>query len=63
MTLPKQSPTIDNVAYKKSVENSLKKIRARQKGANTKVAVGQTRTFTLAEKKKICDHTTIADDI
>ena len=63
LTLPKQSTTIDDVAYKKSVENSLKKIRARQKEANTKVAVGQTRTFTLAEKKKICDHTTIADDI
>ncbi|MCG2759288.1 MAG: hypothetical protein L6263_12770 [Desulfobacteraceae bacterium] len=28
-----------------------------------KVAPGQARTFTLAEKKKICDHTTIADDI
>ena len=28
-----------------------------------KVVPEQTRTFTLAEKKKICDHTTIADDI
>lgn len=35
-----------------------------QKESNIKkVAPGQARTFTLAEKKKICDHTTIADDI
>lgn len=36
LTLTKQAPITDDIAYKKSVENSLKKIRARHEGATTK---------------------------
>lgn len=67
LTVDTPTTITDEEAFQKAVAKAQEKTRVRltpDKKASTKtVAPGQAIKLSSGQKKKICDHTTIADDI